>query len=245
MADTDTNTTGPNADDDEPIPFMQQVLDNPFLLLFLGVTFPTVFYILWGVMEITSIPLAQELKESFMSIFPPEKRVWWNEPIERSEVLWITIALVWCLIMFFMMPYWHIAGNQNLSNEAYKVVPEVYAQKTEAFAKKYTVRTEPKTDIPVVRPPAGSDIYMLARLWEWWPILELEKGKSYRLHLSSLDWQHGFSLLPENINLQIHPEYEMVVKITPNSSGTFGVICNEFCGIGHHTMAGKMYVVDK
>ena len=105
-----------------------------------------------------------------MSIFPPEKRVWWNEPIERSEVLWITIALVWCLIMFFMMPYWHIAGNQNLSNEAYKVVPEVYAQKTEAFAKKYTVRTEPKTDIPVVRPPAGSDIYMLARLWEWWPI---------------------------------------------------------------------------
>ncbi len=51
-----------------------------------------------------------------MSIFPPEKRVWWNEPIERSEVLWITIALVWCLIMFFMMPYWHIAGNQNLSN---------------------------------------------------------------------------------------------------------------------------------
>ena len=71
-----------------------------------------------------------------MSLFPPENRVWWNEPIERSEVLWITIALVWCLIMFFMMPYWHIAGNQNLSNEAYKVVPEVYAQKTEAFAKK-------------------------------------------------------------------------------------------------------------
>jgi len=43
---------------DEPIPFMQQVLDNPFLLLFLGVTFPTVFYIIWGIMEIISIPIA-------------------------------------------------------------------------------------------------------------------------------------------------------------------------------------------
>jgi hypothetical protein len=43
----------------EPIPFMQQVLDNPFLLLFLGITFPAVFYIIWGVMEITSIPVAQ------------------------------------------------------------------------------------------------------------------------------------------------------------------------------------------
>jgi hypothetical protein len=43
----------------EPIPVMQRVLDNPFLLLFLGVTIPTVLYILWGVMEIASIPLAK------------------------------------------------------------------------------------------------------------------------------------------------------------------------------------------
>lgn len=41
-----------------PLPFMQQVLDNPFLLLFIGVTMPTVFYILWGVLNIISIPLA-------------------------------------------------------------------------------------------------------------------------------------------------------------------------------------------
>jgi len=39
------------------IPFMQRLLDNPFLLLFLGVVTPTVIYILWGVMEITQIPL--------------------------------------------------------------------------------------------------------------------------------------------------------------------------------------------
>ena len=37
---------------DEPVPFMQQLLDNPFLLLFLGVAMPTVLYIVWGVMEI-------------------------------------------------------------------------------------------------------------------------------------------------------------------------------------------------
>jgi hypothetical protein len=43
----------------EPIPAMQRVLDNPFLLLFLGVVFPTVFYILWGIMEVVSIPMAK------------------------------------------------------------------------------------------------------------------------------------------------------------------------------------------
>ncbi len=43
----------------EAIPVMQRVLDNPFLLLFLGVVIPTVFYILWGVMEVATIPLAK------------------------------------------------------------------------------------------------------------------------------------------------------------------------------------------
>lgn len=45
--------------DTDRIPFMQRVLDNPFLLLFLGVTVPTVFYIIWGVMEIVQIPIAK------------------------------------------------------------------------------------------------------------------------------------------------------------------------------------------
>jgi len=48
-----------NNQENEKVPVMQRVLDNPFLLLFLGVTMPTVFYILWGVMEIVTIPLAK------------------------------------------------------------------------------------------------------------------------------------------------------------------------------------------
>lgn len=44
--------------ENERIPFMQQLLDNPFLLLFIGITVPTASYVIWGIMEITSIPLA-------------------------------------------------------------------------------------------------------------------------------------------------------------------------------------------
>ena len=40
------------------IPFMQRLLDNHFLLLFLGVAMPTVLYIIWGIMEVTQIPIA-------------------------------------------------------------------------------------------------------------------------------------------------------------------------------------------
>jgi hypothetical protein len=56
------NTTNDVSDQDvqdEPIPMMQQLLDNPFLLLFIGVAMPTVLYIVWGVMEIVGIPIAK------------------------------------------------------------------------------------------------------------------------------------------------------------------------------------------
>jgi len=45
--------------DEEPVPAMQQLLDNPFLLLFIGIAMPTVLYIVWGVMEIVSLPIAK------------------------------------------------------------------------------------------------------------------------------------------------------------------------------------------
>jgi len=51
-----------NASDDaseERVPMMQRMLDNPFLLLFLGVTVPSVSYIIWGVMEIVTIPIGR------------------------------------------------------------------------------------------------------------------------------------------------------------------------------------------
>ena len=40
------------------VPWMQRVLDNPFLLLFLGVVVPTVFYIIWGILEVAQIPIS-------------------------------------------------------------------------------------------------------------------------------------------------------------------------------------------
>ncbi len=45
--------------EDERIPTMQKLLDNPFLLLFLGVVVPTVLYMIWGIMEIITIPIAK------------------------------------------------------------------------------------------------------------------------------------------------------------------------------------------
>ena len=177
-----------------------------------------------------------------MAISPPESRIWWNDRVSRAEVIWIAIAFLWGVIMFFMMVFWHLEGRQNVSNEVYRIDPQVFQERAEAFAE--TLQIGEDSGVPVVKPAPGGDAYMVARLWEWWPILELQKNQTYRLHLSSLDWQHGFSLQPVNINLQVHPGLEQIVTLTPTESGEFSVVCNEFCGVGHHTMVGRIRVVD-
>src|SRR3972149_4518654 len=117
------------------------------------------------------------------AIQPPSNPLWWKAPIEKVELTWILIAFVWSLFLFFMMPYWHVFGNQNLANEAYRNTPEKYTVKVQEMVDKYKVREETDQKIPVVKPPPGGDVFLIARLWQWWPILELEAGQTYRLHL--------------------------------------------------------------
>jgi hypothetical protein len=49
----------PTEYDNAHVPWMQQLLDNPFLLLFIGVLVPMLLYTLWGVIDILTIPLAK------------------------------------------------------------------------------------------------------------------------------------------------------------------------------------------
>ena len=167
------------------------------------------------------------------------KGVWWKK-VDASEKLWLGIALVWCLILFAMMPLWHLKGGQKPSFETYRTTAEQYMKKVDALVAKRKVGEE--KGMPVVAPDPKEDVYMLGRLWQWSPVLKLKKGETYRLHLSSLDLVHGFSIFPLNLNFMVLPGYDYVLTVTPTTTGEFYVVCNEFCGIGHHQMVGKILV---
>ena len=173
-----------------------------------------------------------------MSIHVPEKD-WFKAP-SGAERMWVGLALVWCLIMSMMMPYWHFKGKQNSTGEAYAVTPSAFSDRVQTFVKANKVGEE--KGVPIVAPAPGSDIYLQASMWRWYPILQLKEGQTYRLHISSTDLQHGFSLLPMNINFQVLPGSDHVLTVTPTSKGSFSIVCNEFCGIGHHLMTGKILV---
>lgn len=166
--------------------------------------------------------------------------VWWR-PAGRQERMWLIIAFCWCMILFAMMPFWHLKGGQNPSGVRHKVEPKAFSERYQRFVEDYGVGEE--NGIPIVEPPPGADVYMVGQMWSWKPVLKLQQGVEYTLHLSALDVNHGFGLYPANINFQIVPGYDYGLKITPNEAGEYRVICNEFCGIGHHNMLGRILVV--
>jgi cytochrome c oxidase subunit 2 len=166
---------------------------------------------------------------------------WWK-PAHKSERTWVAIAFGWCMVLFAMMPLWQVKGGQNPSGIRRKVEPAAFYARTQEFITQYQIGDD--RGMPIVAPPPGSDIYLTAMSFQWTPILQLEQGKEYILHLSSLDVNHGFSLYPINVNFQVVPGYDYGLKVTPTAAGDFRIICNEFCGIGHHTMVGRVIVVD-
>ena len=169
------------------------------------------------------------------------KGVWWK-PAHRTEKVWVGIAFAWCMVLFAMMPIMHARGGQNVSGIRHTVEPAAFQRRVGEFIAAYQVRTE--NGYPVVAPPPGSDVYLMGSMWAWTPVLQLEKGVEYTLHISALDVNHGFSLLPLNVNLQIVPGYDYGIRVTPTASGDFRIVCNEFCGIGHHIMVGRIIVTD-
>ena len=171
-------------------------------------------------------------------IEPPE-RIWWKK-IDRHEKVWVWIAFAWCMVLFAMMPLWHLRGGQNPSGIRHRVEPADYQARVTEFIREYQVGTD--SGFPLVEPPPGSDVYLQATSFAWIPVLRLQQGAEYVLHLSSLDVNHGFNLYPLNINFQVVPGYDYGLRVVPNEPGEFHIICNEFCGIGHHLMVGKIIV---
>lgn len=174
-----------------------------------------------------------------MSALVAPERVWWK-PLGKDEKAWFIASLLWCLFMFSVMWWWPLVGEQNTPMESYRVDPKLFQQRAEAFVARYQVGELNGT--PVVRPPAGEDVYLLARTFQFQPVLELQKGQTYRILLSSIDMEHGFSLQPLNMNFQVLPGYVYVLHLTPQEAGEYSLVCNEYCGLGHHLMTGKIIV---
>ncbi|MGM9929406.1 MAG: cytochrome c oxidase subunit II [Bacillus sp. (in: firmicutes)] len=74
--------------------------------------------------------------------------------------------------------------------------------------------------------------------------VEVPKGAKVKVIATTKDVIHGFEVAGTNVNMMLEPGYVSEYETTFNKAGEFLVLCNEYCGLGHHMMSSRIEVVE-
>ena len=95
--------------------------------------------------------------------------------------------------------------------------------------------------------PGHYDVYVKAMRFQFVPgtnePIRIPAGSTVTFHVVSPDVLHGFEIVGTNINTMAIPGQKAVVTAEFDDTGDYGIVCNEYCGSGHHTMEGSLRVV--
>ncbi|HTD35082.1 MAG TPA: cytochrome c oxidase subunit II [Candidatus Elarobacter sp.] len=107
------------------------------------------------------------------------------------------------------------------------------------------VAQTPPFDHPGLRKIADGayEAYYVARIFSFAPAeIRVPAGSRVTFYVTSADVEHGFSIPATGVNTMVTPGWVSSVSHTFKDRGTFLLVCNEYCGAGHHTMAAKVTV---
>lgn len=93
---------------------------------------------------------------------------------------------------------------------------------------------------------APRTIEIHAKKFEYAPAeITLQKGETYKLHLTSDDVPHTLRIKSMGLNGAMKPNEFTDVLFTPTEVGDFRADCGLYCGAGHTKMALTVHVVEK
>ncbi len=72
--------------------------------------------------------------------------------------------------------------------------------------------------------------------------IRVPAGKPVTFRLTSADVTHGFQIVGTNANTMVIPGYVSQFTTTFDEPGEYLIVCNEYCGTGHHMMSAKLIV---
>ncbi len=153
---------------------------------------------------------------------------------------WATVGVA-MLVPLTLAPIWAAYGalapggdhgEMGVNMERFQAASEAYV--AEHRLEDGSVYAVPETPIPVLSMQYGFQPN----------VLRMRAGRTYHLQFASRDVAHGFSLQlgAGSWNIMIMPGSMAMLEVQPNRPGEYLFLCNEYCGIGHQFMSGKIIV---
>jgi cytochrome c oxidase subunit 2 len=96
---------------------------------------------------------------------------------------------------------------------------------------------------PFVLADGTVEVQMVAIMFAFAPNeVRVPAGRPIRFRLTSADVTHGFMISGTNANTMLMPGYISQFTTVFPRTGDYLLVCHEFCGNGHHVMAGRIIV---
>jgi cytochrome c oxidase subunit 2 len=105
--------------------------------------------------------------------------------------------------------------------------------------------TTPPFDQPGVREvaPGRYEVVIIARAWSFQPAeVRVPAGAQITFTVTAADVLHGFNVEGTRLNMMLIPGQISRNEYRFDEPGEYLIICHEYCGLGHHTMSGKVIV---
>ncbi len=155
--------------------------------------------------------------------------------VHYIEKVWIVAAVLLILTLIGTVTYGALGpGVSMLDNEGGIVPDPGNPVESSSFKEPGVYKTGPNT----------YDVYVLARQFVYRPRkITIPVDSTITFYLTSPDVIHGFEVVGTNVNTMAIPG--RIGKFTVNFDQVeeYGLLCHEYCGVGHHLMEGQIEVV--
>lgn len=152
--------------------------------------------------------------------------------VELYERIWMWAAAGLIAVSFGVVAYAAFAqGNQPPSHV--ETIDPTTVWTDERFAERGVVPND----------EGGVTVTMIGMMFAFQPNeLRVPAGRPVRFRITSADVVHGFQIVGTNGNTMVIPGYVSEFTTVFNTPGEYLIVCNEYCGLGHHAMSAKLIV---
>lgn len=152
--------------------------------------------------------------------------------MQRAERIWMTFGVAILVVFAAVITTTAVVDGLVPPSRVQSIDPTRVAQ-------------TPPFDHPGLRKIAEGayEAYYVARIFSFEPAeITVPPGSRVTFYVTSSDVEHGFSIPETGVNTMVTPGWVSSVSHTFKNAGTYLLVCNEYCGAGHSTMAAKVTV---
>jgi cytochrome c oxidase subunit 2 len=157
--------------------------------------------------------------------------------VHRFEKIWFALSLVLIVAWISTVAYGAIGPGVEMVDDSGGTVDAEDPTASENFEEPGVYKTGDAT----------FDVYVEAAQFQFSPgtqeSIRLPAGSTVTFYVTSTDVIHGFQVAGTNVNTMVIPGQVTEMTVEFDEPATYGIVCNEYCGGGHHTMEGKLEVV--